>query len=279
MKSPNIVVTFLAVSYFNSGELPRLIQSLIGQDDARWRLLIVDNSCDSSEQSRLTNLAEIDPRIRVLISDRNYGFFPGALTHANQVENSQWVAICNSDTELSCKDFVSRLSLVGEESSAVIAPSIKESEPGLDLNPFLLRPPSQLWILLRLAGTSHSTLFRLMQKIRDARTKQKAAMVDRQSGSLDIFASHGSFMVLRADFFSTLRPKHFQKLYGEELTIAMLVRYAKGKITYFPSLAVRHYAHASTSSVNLDLKARLQHKALRSFARTYRSRTWRSKHE
>ena len=67
---------------------------------------------------------------------------------------------------------------------------------------------------------------------------------------MDIYAGHGSFMMLTKHFFI-----HYKKieypifLFGEELYLAELIRMADLRVRYVPGLEVIDMEHASTGKM------------------------------
>jgi GT2 family glycosyltransferase len=258
------LLAIIAVSYFNSSDLDRLISSLQSQEIEDWILLIADNSSDELENHKIISLESRDDRIRTVRSSTNLGYMPAAIGASAMLPKSDWTLICNSDVELGDARVFSKILGTEKEGLAVLAPGITDQHSGADLNPFLERPPSGLWLYLRLAGTSNRLLFYLMKKIHSfrLRLKRRAPKTTTQSPR-KIYAPHGSFFIMPSGFARELMGSEFQMLYGEEFTMARKAHNAGLRILYQPEIRVIHHSHASTGSLKGSQARKFQLEALK----------------
>lgn len=261
-------IAVIAVSYFNSTELERLILSLRKQNFEAWSLMIVDNSLDDIEREKVELLAATDPRIQVTAPSANLGYLPSALNALSLVQDSEWTLVCNSDLEFSDPNAFSRISQIKSEKIAVVAPRVVDQQSGVNLNPFLKRAPSRLWLYSRLIGTSSSATFTIMTKFNHWRLRSaKFSATTGDESPKKIFAAHGSCFVMSSFFARTLVGNQFQFLYGEELTLAQAAREVGMSIVYDPRVAVIHHSHASTSALRRSFIRKLQSSALETYLR------------
>jgi len=86
-------------------------------------------------------------------------------------------------------------------------------------------------------------------RIRAAAYRKHAGEPRRTDAGAEIYAPHGSFMILGASYFQkggNLR--HGTFLYAEEILVAETARDLGLRIRYVPALEVRHAEHASVSA-------------------------------
>ena len=268
MRPPPCSIAVIAVSYYNSVEVKRLIESLKNQVIQDWHLLIIDNSTDRGENERISSLQGWDSRIRVISPPENLGYMPAAIAGYSCLPESEWTIICNSDIELALPDIFSKILEIDSSKFAVVAPKISDAQTGSNLNPFLEQAPSLIWTLLRLMATSHLALYKLMQKFHHLRLNtvnlSKRAI---DENSKHIFAAHGSCFIMASRFAKDLTGVGFQLLYGEEFRVASAARRAGEIILYEPTIEIVHYSHAATRSLDGKAVMRMQFEALKSHLR------------
>jgi GT2 family glycosyltransferase len=262
----------IAVSYFNYTELKRLIASMLMQKNQAWTLVVVDNSLDSEENMMTRALENLDPRIRVLTSSENLGFMPAAIASLPMVEGATWTIICNSDVEFVDSETFSRILETETPDIAVLAPQITDWFTGASLNPFLEQRPDALWLFFRLLGTSQRYLHYVMTILHSWVLKlKKFQRLSSADSPRSIYAAHGSCLILASDFANSLTGIEFQRLYGEELTIANHAQRSGRAVFYDPRLTTIHYSHASTNSLAVEEVRKLQFTALKTYSRDRKS--------
>ena len=258
----------IAVSYFNSTELKRLIASMQMQKNQDWTLVIVDNSVDFAENRKTRALRHLDPRIQISTPAENLGYMPAAIASLPLVEDATWTIICNSDIEFADSDTFSRVLSTEIAEVAVLAPQITDSFTVASLNPFLEQKPNRLWVFFRLLGTSQRSLYSAMKILHSWVLKLKKFPRSSPADSpRRIYAAHGSCFILASDFAKTLTGVQFQQLYGEELTMASHARRTGRAVFYDPRLTAIHYSHASTASLAVEKVRKLQFTALKTYSR------------
>jgi GT2 family glycosyltransferase len=266
----NLPIGVIAVSYFNSSDLERLVVSLQKQEVGNWNLVIVDNSMDEDEHHKIGALASTDGRVRTFFSTQNTGYMPSALVAVSLLPESRWTVICNSDVEFSDPDAFSILLDLEDSNIAVVAPRITDHPSNAELNPFLVRRPGKIWLYLRLAALSNGFLYKLMKHVHRIRSRPDDAKTDRSSLFREIYAAHGSCLILHPDFVPRLKEISFEALYGEELLIALEAKETGRKILYTPSISVVHYSHSSTGSLSERRVRGLQLAALKAITKKLR---------
>lgn len=258
----------IAVSYFNSSELKRLITSMQMQESRAWSLVIVDNSVDAEENRRIQSLRLLDSRIQISTQLENLGYMPAAIASLPLIEDATWTIICNSDVEFDKPDTFSRVLNTRSSEIAVIAPQVTDWFTGANLNPFLERRPTGLWVLLRLVGSSHILLYKMMILFHSWALKlRKVSNTRKKSHTRRVYAAHGSCFILEASFAQSLTKVRFQRLYGEELTVATYAQKTRRAVVYGPQLTAIHYSHASTGSLAVAQIRELQFSALKTYSR------------
>ena len=81
-------------------------------------------------------------------------------------------------------------------------------------------------------------------------TAYKRKKLQPQYPEMDIYAGHGSFMMLTRSYFESYAKIEYPIfLFGEELFLAEQVRLAGKKVRYIPTLVIEDNEHVSTSTI------------------------------
>ena len=217
--------------------------------------IIVDNSPGDDAVSRLVQETAGLPKVRVLKSASNRGYFGGARWGfecylAEEGAMPDWVIVCNNDVVIPDSGFFEKLFERDPQSAAVLAPRIESLATRLDQNPFLEERPdrktlARLWFWGRrypLAAFQHAA----SKGIRWVRARTRRVAGDQQARR--IYAPHGAFLIFSRRYFRLggfLDDGYF--LYGEELSVAEICRSLDLEVTYDPTLHVLHNEHQTTS--------------------------------
>ncbi len=264
-------IALITINYKSLDDVCTYVES-ISQLDKKEELLVViaDNTgCFRSEESR----ARLSKNVAWQIIDcgENLGYFGGA-RHAFSVftESARlpaWTIVSNADVELRDKDFIPQLLNYPPDSDiGVIAPAILSQITGRDQNPHMEQRPSPakinfirwifssypkvvayhaLWYAL---SYSKKTLLFFGSIAFPRRRRNETSSAGQQSQ--DIYAPHGSFIILSRSYFArggSLQYPSF--LFGEECFVAESARARALRTVYDPSFVVHHREHATTGRI------------------------------
>lgn len=169
-----------------------------------------------------------------------------------------YIAISNVDLQLD-KDFFSALSLRSPEDSAWIAPSIYTPSRGTFENPFLRVRPGLSSFLKWKIMYWNPVLYGIFEKIVYSRRRHHSQSFHDE----DIYAGHGSFMLLTKRFLSAQRSLQFPSfMYGEEIYLAELVRKHGLKVRFCPELKIVNIGSVSISLLGNKWKCKQNRESL-----------------
>lgn len=238
-------VLIVCVNFNTYKELDRFVVSIekaaMNTDNVQVEVIVADNSIVKQpiETSKLDKV-----RVNVVEND-NIGYLGGAQSVINKVDTSKYdyIGISNVDLLLS-ENFFSVLSKVDlKEDIAWIAPQIYSYEENRDINPKVINRYSKKKLSLLYYMYKFPILFYLYLL-----TAYKRKKLVPKYHEMDIYAGHGSFMLLTSNFFKEYKKIEYPIfLFGEELYLAELIRNKGMKVRYVPSLRVEDNEHVSTS--------------------------------
>lgn len=179
---------------------------------------------------------------------KNLGYLLGATNVINKIQNIceyDFVVISNVDLEVDESFFLNLEKMEFEEDVAWVATKIWSEQEDRDKNPKIIERYSKeklnkirmlyKYPILDLIYTN--TLY-LRKKVRPHYQEQ------------DIYAGHGSFMMLTKRFFKEYPKIDYPLfLFGEEMFLAELARKKNLKVRYVPDLVVIDKEHTSTSKM------------------------------
>jgi GT2 family glycosyltransferase len=178
----------------------------------------------------------------------NIGYLPAASEIIKQCPNLKqydYIIISNVDVELDYHFLENLQSLKADKTIGWIAPQIWTEEEGRDKNPKVIERYSKsklekIRLLYRYPMLDYiytNTLY-LKKKSRP------------QYSEMDIYAGHGSFMILTKYFFDFYKEINYPIfLFGEELFLAELNKKAGLRVRYIPNLKIYDNEHVSTSKM------------------------------
>lgn len=179
---------------------------------------------------------------------KNLGYLPGAANVINNIQNIyeyDFVVISNVDLEVEESFFLNLEKMGFEGDVAWVATKIWSEQEYRDKNPKIIERYSKeklnkirmLYKYPILDWIYTNTLY-LRKKVRPQYHEQ------------DIYAGHGSFMMLTKKFFKEYPKIDYPLfLFGEEMFLAELARKKNLKVRYVPDLVVIDKEHTSTSKM------------------------------
>ena len=242
----NIKVLIVAVNYNSYDELNKYLLSVEHAAakcfDSTVDVIIADNSsvyvsldldCFSSIniwQKQFDNLGYLGATQKVI-------------NDLDNVTDYDYVAISNVDLQLS-EDFFKVLNSIDvSHDTAWIAPQIYSHEEDRDRNPKVIARYSKNRLKMLYYMYKYPILFYLYTA-----TAYKRKKLAPKYNEMDIYAGHGSFMLLTSNFFKEYKRIDYPIfLFGEELFLAELIRKKGMKVRYIPSLRLEDNEHVSTS--------------------------------
>lgn len=269
-------IGFVCINYRSTDWTNRFLSSLERLSGIESSIVVVvDNSADSAPF--VANMQFEGLRLEVIRAPRNLGYFGGAklgVKHIlDRVGIPDFIAVSNVDLIFPGTDFIERLARDQVASQVgVIAPTIKSNITKRDQNPFFRRRPpvwrmqAYRWIFSSYAVSMGyqlaSTIFRKLRKGRGSELPP--------SSEGEIYAPHGSFMILTSAYFArggTLEYPCF--LFGEEIFVAESCRKYGLHVMHRPDLVVEHAEHVTTGWVRSRQMIRYQGEAARFCAQEY----------
>ena len=207
-------------------------------------VIVADNSTEVKNVDT-TEYKHINVRVQNL---DNLGYLPGAQSVINKVKNLNdydFVVISNVDIQIS-EDFFANLSkLAYNDDIAWVAPKIYSSDESRDMNPKVLSRYSKKKLFLLYYMYKYPVLYYLYTM-----TVYKRKKLQPQYAEMDIYAGHGSFIMLTRSFFESYKEINYPIfLFGEELFLAEEILKVTKKVRYVPSLVIYDKEHISTSKL------------------------------
>lgn len=272
-------VLVLCVNYHNEQNTQDFIYDLLRQEfTSLLRIIVVDNNEGKNLDSRLSTLAEVDPRVRILHPTRNLGYFGaanwGLQKYLTNAPLPNWIIVSNTDISFPGSDFFTLLfSLYPNNAPTVLAPSIESTLSRVDQNPQIRQRPSEIrwrlytWIfryyptftLYYVMSLLKHILYGFLRKIiRFASNRENISQLHPQV----IYAPHGSFILFHRSYFDAggnLEQDTF--IFAESIIIAETIRRLGLSIIYDPRLSVLHHEHAATGIFKSRKIARYQWEA------------------
>lgn len=180
----------------------------------------------------------------------NLGYFGGAqavINNIKDIEQYKYVMISNVDLEFQDDTLKKLQTFDVEEDIAWVAPSIFSIKYQKDLNPnVFVRYKS--WKLKMLRLTYSRFTYKLYERF--YYSKRKKTTLIPQSADIDIYAGHGSCIILTSNFFKIHKQLNYPVfLYGEELYLAELILHKGMKVKYVPAIKINTIGSVSTSKM------------------------------
>ena len=239
-------VLLVCVNYNSYEELNSYLRSIVsavkGVDGITLEVIVADNSngrdvIDSNQFGFIHLKQECF---------ENLGYLGGASAVINNISDVlayDYVVISNVDLQLS-EEFFTVLNQIKISSDiAWIAPQIYSHEENRDINPKVKVRYSYKKLKMLYYMYKYPILFYFYTA-----TAYKRKRIAPQNDEMDIYAGHGSFMLLTRNFFKEYKRIDYPIfLFGEELFLAELIRKKGMRVRYMPSLRIEDNEHVSTS--------------------------------
>ena len=241
-------VLLVCVNFNSYKDLDKYLESIYASlnkvDKVSVDIIVADNS---TTRRNIDFYANDKLQIKHEFFD-NIGYLPAAASVINQnIQSKQYdyVIISNVDVEVDPHFFGNLLNIKLSADYGWIAPQIWTESEGRDKNPKVLERYSKsrlekirlLYKYPFLDYIYNNTLY-LKKKSRP------------QYNEMDIYAGHGSFIILTKRFFDFYKEINYPIfLFGEELFLAELNRMVGLHVRYIPDLKIIDNEHVSTSKM------------------------------
>ena len=195
----------------------------------------------------------------------NKGYLGGALPIFNEkAKEYDFVSISNVDLQLA-PDFFEQLVDADITDLGWLAPDIYTEKIDRHENPYLLTRPTKRdfgkWNIIY----SCTLLYRIYYRFFLLKSKHKKVYP-----ACDIYAGHGSFMLLTKAFMQQYPELHFPGfMYGEEIYMAELTRAAGLKVQYTPTLRIANIGNINTSHIPQQQKSAWSKQSLRAIYKQF----------
>lgn len=241
-------VLIVCVNYNSYPELKQYLSSIDKAaslcENTKVKVEIVDNS-ECIEKVETIEYTNISVNIKNL---GNIGYFPGAQHVINGIDNIldyDYVVISNVDIQMDENFFMQLAKLQKDKDLAWIAPKIYSRNEERDRNPKVITRYSKKKLFLLYFMYRFPILFYLYTN-----TAYKRKKFQHTSDRREIYAGHGSFIILSKYFFENHRKLNYPIfLFGEELYLAEEILNIGKKVQYEPSLVIYDNEHVSTSKM------------------------------
>lgn len=241
-------IFIVAVNYNSYNELSRFLNSVdqaaTNSPSATVKVVVADNS---------TNIQDVDVSMYThietsIVQHGNLGYLGGAQAIINKesdILSYDFVAISNVDIVLEEDFFCQLVSKDIDENVGWVATKIWSEDEGRDRNPKVMERYSKR----KLQIINMMYRFPILDWLyTNTMYKKKAEYAP--SPECDLYAGHGSFMLLTRAFFRKYEKIEYPIfLFGEELFLAELIQKAGLKVHYVPELVVKDTEHVSTGKM------------------------------
>lgn len=268
MKSEDQQIVLLTVAhYLNQREVLEFVQHANRQElplGYELHFAVADNSQDWDTQlGEAGNLSVFRP-------SQNLGYLNGcAFAHRSWNNGNDvipdWVAVVNTDIELSPGFMLRLLSHPFADKDAVIAPDILLPS-GSRQNPFLWRRLTRARIRFYRCIFGSKVLGRIYLYAHGLRSEEQSLPMNDglDEKPTPIYAPHGSAIFFRRPYFEAGGRLEFGSfLYCEELHVAEQALRNGLNVVWTPGLTLRHNQHSTTSSLDLSKRLDWMHQSYR----------------
>ncbi|OOC44211.1 glycosyltransferase family 2 protein [Thermosipho sp. 1074] len=231
MNAPFPLVSVVILNYYQSNLVERLLKNLEKQNYKNIKIIIVDNSVEVSERSKLEKLKSMYG-FDLIFNEENIGYAKGnnvGLDLAYRI-GAKYALVLNPDVEISEQFFVNKFVqfMENHKEYAMIGPKVFDSSGNLVRIYF--HDENSFWRLL--TGNIFDILFFKLKKKK---------FIDRSSGFIDVFRIYGCCMFLNLEVFKKIGFFDEQTfLYEEENIIAEKLKKSGYKIAYLFNVSVVH---------------------------------------
>lgn len=245
MKRNVLIICVNYNSYIETNNyLGSINNSLSDTNDINVDVIVADNS--DLKSKLVINTCNLISVKHIFLD--NLGYLPAAANVINLISNIKeydYIIISNVDVKVDPQFFQHLKNLTVSEDVGWIAPQIWTESESRDKNPKVLERYSKSKLEKIKLLYKYPLLDYIYTNTLYFKKKSRP-----QYGEMDIYAGHGSFMILTKRFFDFYREINYPIfLFGEELFLAELNRKAGLRVRYIPDLKIIDNEHVSTSKM------------------------------
>lgn len=161
--------------------------------------------------------------------------------------------LSNTDIEITSKDLFSTMNATDDENIGGIAPKIVSVFTKKNQNPFLLERPSKRYLTARRIMFKNPIMFCCFNILRKVKIKLEKTV--ESQNEMDIYAPHGSFMIINKRYFESGGDIKFNSfLFGEEIFLGENMRRMNLKVRFRSDIEILHKEHVTTSLIKKSKK-------------------------
>lgn len=239
-------ILFICVNHFSAVSTGEFVRSVLRQAaPPASEVVVVDNSVDEGEITALKEQFEGQSKVSVLATPANLGYLRGAAWGARRVAEKvalpEMVVVSNSDVVIPSTFFCAELWRRWAGRDAIVAPSAI-SLTGRDENPHMTKRPSvaRMRAYRLLYGSPLLSRYYVLASSLAGRVVRGRIHQRGRQKVQEIYAPHGSFIVLPGNFVTGGGLEVGAFLFAEEIFIAEVARRKGIKVFYDPVLQVFH---------------------------------------
>ncbi|MCM1311420.1 MAG: glycosyltransferase [Bacteroides sp.] len=244
------------ITYNSYSELKKYLESIdrsasCAKDFFVVDVFIIDNTDKNYENISCYETCFSNIRCQVFPYHENLGYFGGAQRALKEVDidGYDYIAITNVDLILTQDVLVNIATANVEDNIGWIAPSLLSTQEKRDKNPARIQRYSKRTLQLLLLKYTCPILDCIYTK-----TLYKRKRLRKTFSSMDIYAGHGSFILLTKEYFRKCGLINYPVfLYGEELYLAEECRKHSLRVLYLPSVVIYDSEHVSTSKLKRSI--------------------------
>lgn len=247
-------IILIPVVYNNPEECVRYLQSVIAADlSAVWLTVIVADNSTADNRYFFKDIHHENLRFIYYHTGSNLGYMnAGNAAYERYVKNKldfDILMVSNTDLVIQDTDFfnvlVKKSATYGSD-VCLLAPFIRSSVTGRNLNPQLIRKPGKNYVNRLRFFYSNPVLYNILVCLSWIKNKYFKHAAHIFSGT-PIYAAHGSLFLFRKQYFEAGCNINFPFfLFGEEIFVAEQVKERNKKIVYVDELKIVHNEHSST---------------------------------
>lgn len=262
-------IAIYCVNYHSYGCLNEYLRSVdraAAQSKASVRVVVSDNTTEGT-QPIPTNFAHIE--VCTVSNSRNLGYFGAVRTGMLAIapDSYDYVVISNVDLRMNENFFCQLENIKPDNTVGWMAPRIYSALEKRDRNPKILRRYTLKRLSLLRYFFRHPYIYWLYTHTLYHRKKLQS-----YSAGIDIYAGHGSFIILTKAYISQCGLIDYPVfLYCEEIYLAEKCREAALRVVYTPSLEVQDEEHASTGRIKRSRNCKYNADALSYIIKTFYS--------
>lgn len=255
---------FVCINYNNEIEVKKYLENIKEVIKNPKEIIVVNNSLTKN----LDKILKLEGLIiNIFTPHNNLGYLNGLFYGINEYKKSkelpQWIVLSNTDIEIKKfkfkdKNYSSNIYCIAPEIFSVFNRSYQ--------NPFYKFRLQKKRIKRIIMVKRFFLLDIIYEKLSQIKNK---ISLSRDTSSSYIYAPHGSFFLLKKDFFLMKEQKYFNLLYGEELFIAEELRKINKKIYFDKNLRINHLEHSTTNLMERKIKNKILIESLYQILRKY----------